>query len=205
MKIPEELKGKYDEIAPMVVSFCDEKLNDEYKSLCLRLLEKLCRKRPSPLLGGRTPTWAAGIVYAIGQANFIFDKTQELHLTATGISSFFGLAPNTAGTKASELRKMFRIDNFNPEWQLAEHIEDNPMIWMVQVNGLIVDIRNMPLELQQQAFEKGIIPYVPGNRIKIEVTDEEIRPVPEKQKSPEKKEKKKPRAAEEPGQKELLF
>jgi len=45
---------------------------------------------------------------------------------------------------------------------LPERIEDNPMIWMVKVNGLIVDVREMPLEIQQKAFEMGIIPYVPG-------------------------------------------
>jgi len=38
------------------------------------------------------------------------------------------------------------------------------MIWMVQVNGFFVDIRDMPLEVQEQAFEKGIIPYIPGEK-----------------------------------------
>jgi hypothetical protein len=57
---------------------------------------------------------------------------------------------------------MFKIDYFNTEWLLPELIKDNPGIWMVMVDGIIVDIRNMPLELQQQAFEQGVIPYVPG-------------------------------------------
>ena len=47
---------------------------------------------------------------------------------------------------------------------LPEHIDNNPMAWMVMVDGFIVDIRDMPLEIQQQAFEKGIIPYVPGEK-----------------------------------------
>ena len=162
MPIPENMRGKFEEIAPMITAFCNEKLNDEYKSLCLRLLEKLCRKRPSPLLGGRPNTWAAGIVYAIGANNFIFDKTQKIHLTAGEIASAFDISASTAGNKANEIRKMFKIDYFNPEWQLAERIADNPMIWMVQVNDFIVDIRNMPLDVQRQAFEKGIIPYIPG-------------------------------------------
>ena len=33
---------------------------------------------------------------------------------------------------------------------------------LVTINGLIVDIRDMPLEIQQQAFARGIIPYIPG-------------------------------------------
>ena len=164
MAIPKEMQGKYNEIAPMVVEFCDKKLNEEYKSLCLRLLEKLCRKRPSPLLGGRAHTWAAGIVYAIGSNNFIFDKSQEIHLTAKEMASEFGISATTAGNKAAEIRKMFNISYFNPEWQLAILIKDNPAIWMVMVDGLIVDIRDAPLELQRIAFEKGIIPYIPGEK-----------------------------------------
>ena len=203
MKIPKELQDKYDEIAPMIIRFCDEKLNDEYKSLCLRLLEKLCRKRPSPLFGGHSYTWAAGIVYAIGQNNFIFDKTQEPHLTAPELSSFFGISPSTAGNKASELRKMFRMDFFNPEWQLPERIADNPMIWMVMVNDLIVDIRDMPLEFQQKAFEMGLIPYVPGLRANTETAGEKDNEISEKRIIPEPKARKKPKAEENPGQTEL--
>ena len=164
MSIPKEMQGKYNEIAALIVEFCDKKLNDDYKSLCLRLLEKLCRKRQSPLLSGRVHTWAAGIVYAIGSNNFIFDKTQKIHMTAGELVAPFGVSSSTATSKAAEIKKMFRIDYFNTEWMLPEHLENNSMIWMVKVNGLIVDIRNMPQEIQEQAFEMGIIPYVPGER-----------------------------------------
>jgi hypothetical protein len=164
MPIPKEMQGKYDEIAALIIEFCDKKLNDDYKSLCLRLLEKLCRKRQSPLLSGRANTWAAGIVYAIGSNNFIFDKTQKIHMTATELTAPFGVSPSTVGNKAAEIKKMFKINFFNAEWMLPERIENNSMIWMVTVNGLIVDIRDMPLEIQEQAFEKGIIPYIPGER-----------------------------------------
>jgi hypothetical protein len=164
MKIPTNLQDKYDEIAPLLINFSNEKLNDDYKAICLRLLEKLCRKRPSPLLGGRAHTWAAGIIYAIGQANFIFDKTQKINMTAGEIASGFGISSSTAGNKAAELRKMFNIDYFNPEWILPELLDDNPVIWMVSIDGIIMDIRTMPLEIQRQAFKMGVIPYVPGEK-----------------------------------------
>ena len=168
MKIPKDMQGKYDEIAPMIIDFCDKKLNDGYKSLCLRLLEKLCRKRPSPLLGGRPHSWAAGIVYAIGQANFIFDKTQEINMTAGELASGFGISASTARNKATELEDMFDIGFFNHEWILPEMMEDNPAIWMIKLNGIIVDVRMMSLEIQQQAYDMGLIPYVPGEREPIE-------------------------------------
>jgi len=35
---------------------------------------------------------------------------------------------------------------------------------MVQVNGLIVDIRYLPVEMQEEAHRRGMIPHVPGER-----------------------------------------
>lgn len=162
--VPKAMQAKYDEIAPLIISFCDEKLDEHYKTLCLHLLEKLCRKRPSPLLGGRISTWAAGIVYAIGTNNFIFDKSQPIHFTAEELTAPFGLASSTVGNKAAELRKMFNMTYMNPEWMLPHLVRSNPAIWLVQLNGFIVDIRDMPLEIQQLAVEKGIIPFLPGDQ-----------------------------------------
>jgi hypothetical protein len=44
---------------------------------------------------------------------------------------------------------------------LTSRIEKNPLIWMLEVNGYMVDVRRMPLEVQQMAFDQGLIPYVP--------------------------------------------
>ncbi len=34
------------------------------------------------------------------------------------------------------------------------------------MNGFLVDLRNMPREVQQIAFDKGMIPYIPADREK---------------------------------------
>jgi hypothetical protein len=44
---------------------------------------------------------------------------------------------------------------------LPSRLEDNPLAWMVMVNGFIVDVRDMPREVQEEAFRKGLIPYLP--------------------------------------------
>jgi hypothetical protein len=48
-------------------------LTEEYASLGRELATALARKRPSPLLQGRAPTWASGITYTLGMVNFLFD------------------------------------------------------------------------------------------------------------------------------------
>ena len=35
------------------------------------------------------------------------------------------------------------------------------MAWMIQVNGLIVDARYVSREVQEEAFRRGMIPYLP--------------------------------------------
>jgi hypothetical protein len=35
---------------------------------------------------------------------------------------------------------------------------------MAEVNGMLVDLRHMPREVQVIAYEKGLIPYVPADR-----------------------------------------
>ena len=43
------------------------------------------------------------------------------------------------------------------------------MVWMVTLsNGMIADIRHLPREIQVEAFERGMIPYIPADKKKGE-------------------------------------
>jgi hypothetical protein len=35
---------------------------------------------------------------------------------------------------------------------------------MAEVNGMLVDLRHMPREVQEIAFQKGMIPYIPADQ-----------------------------------------
>jgi hypothetical protein len=47
---------------------------------------------------------------------------------------------------------------------LPSLVEKSPLVWMAEVNGLLVDLRNMPREVQEIAFEDGLIPWIPADR-----------------------------------------
>lgn len=162
MSVPKVMQAKYDELAAIIEPYCEEYLNQEYKEICIHVLEKLCRKRPSPLNSGRAMTWAAGIVYAVGQNNWIFDKSQKLHMTAEELVAPLGVAKSTAATKAAEIRKMLKIDHFNAEWVLPSDVEKNSALWYVSMDGLVIDARTLPIEVQIYCAERGLIPYVPA-------------------------------------------
>lgn len=85
-------------------------------------------------------------------------------MTANEIAEWFNLSKSTAGNKAAEINKLLDLSYFNTEFQLKKHVDENHMIWYLKVNGLIVDIRTMPRELQEEAFHKGLIPYIPIDR-----------------------------------------
>jgi len=116
--VPKAMSARYMEIADIIEDFCDEKLSAEYKDICLRALQKLCRKRLSPLASGKARTWACGITYAIGSNNFIFDKSQPIHMKSSEIAGWFGLSASTAGNKANEVSKLLNLSYFNTEFLL---------------------------------------------------------------------------------------
>jgi hypothetical protein len=71
---------------------------------------------------------------------------------------------STMQSKSKQIRDLLNISQLEPDWTLPSRMDDNPMAWMIQVNGLIVDARHMPYEIQAEAWLKGLIPYMPGSR-----------------------------------------
>jgi hypothetical protein len=148
-------------IVGMIDQFCRENLNEEYADLCRRLTEKLARKRPTPLVGGKPNTWACGIVRTIGWVNFLDDRSQKPHMKLTAIDKAFGVGESTGQGKSMLIRKMLKIRPMDPAWSLRSRMDQNPMAWMIQVNGFLVDARFLKREIQEEALRKGLIPYIP--------------------------------------------
>jgi hypothetical protein len=59
---------------------------------------------------------------------------------------------------------MLKIGLMDPQWTLPSRMEHNPMAWTVSVNGFIVDARSLPRPLQEEAYRKGLIPYLPDEK-----------------------------------------
>jgi hypothetical protein len=141
--------------------FCAQHLDAEYAALCRKLVAELARKRPSPLLRGDFRIWAGAVIYSIGSVNFLFDKTQRPHLTVDQLSQRLGLSKSTLAAKAKRIQDLLRIVPFEPRYCRRALLADNPLAWMISVNGLLVDTRTMPLEIQMEARRRGLIPDLP--------------------------------------------
>jgi Domain of unknown function (DUF6398) len=161
-QVPGEMQARFDDITRLTDTFSQAYLNDEYATICRQLTATLCRKRPSPLSQGKVATWACGIIHAIGTVNFLFDSSEKPYVPASQIASYFGLSSSTMQAKSKHIRDLLNMYQMDPNWTMPSKIDDNLMAWMIQVNGLIIDARHAPREIQEEAFRKGLIPYIPA-------------------------------------------
>ena len=68
---------------------------------------------------------------------------------------------------------LLKIRPLDPEWSLRSRIKDNPMAWMVKVNGFILDARFLKREIQEDLHRKGIIPFIPEKRPGLPADDDQ--------------------------------
>ena len=162
--VPQQMQPIYDEITRLTDAVCCDHIDEEFAMLCRKLAAALARKRPSPLARGKKEVWACAVMYALGQVNFLFDRSQTPNMTPGELCAMFGVSQSTAGNKAKQIRDMFDMWYFDAQWSRPSKMDENPMVWMVKVNGFIVDVRTLPREVQEEAYRKGLIPYLPGQR-----------------------------------------
>ena len=126
----------------------------------------------TPSLGSVPRPWQAGspllgpaeLFRAIGRVNFLGDPSQTPHLKPTAIDETFGVSQATGQAKSKAILNLLKIHQLDPEWTLPSRLDDNPLVWMLSVNGFLMDIRDAPREAQEVAFEQGLIPYIPADR-----------------------------------------
>jgi len=152
------------EIKELVVSFCEEYLNEEMKVYILRLCDTLGRKRKISITRGKKEIWAASIIYVIARLNFLFDTENELFLSADTICDFFGVKKSTIGNKATQIEKACNLgigaEGFcNPEISDALTFVELP-------NGLIIPKSMLPKsevvvefadEKEEEEFQKYMV------------------------------------------------
>ncbi len=126
LRVPVKSKTVFEAVASRTDAVCNQHLNAEYADLCRTLAGAFARKRPSPILQGDPNTWACAILYALGRVNFLFDKTQDPHLTAGELCSLFGVSQSSVSTKASKIMKMMGMYPLDPRWCLPSLVPDNP-------------------------------------------------------------------------------
>lgn len=163
--VTEKAQAQHKAVKELMLSVCTEHLNTEYYDMSLKLLDMFLFQYPDRLERGQAKSWASAIVYTIGRVNFLFDPSHTPHLTAGELCSKFNISQGTASSKSTELFRLFDMMQFDPDWTLPSMIDNNPFIWMMMTDdGMIADIRTAPRDVQVQAYELGMIPYIPADK-----------------------------------------
>ena len=85
-------------------------------------------------------------------------------MRATELCAGFGVSQSTGSAKAKVVRDALGMGQMDPQWYRPSKMEDNPLAWMIMVDGFVVDVRRMSRTVQEIAYEKGLIPYIPGEK-----------------------------------------
>ena len=165
--VPRHYRDRFINLVTLTDAFCDEHLNAEYRELCRDMAAAVCQNG-SPVLKGKAESWAAGIVYALGRVNCLTDPEQSPHMKSEQIAEAFGISVSTMQAKSRIINEALELMPFHPHWTLPSRLDDNPLVWMIELNGFIVDIRDAPRETQAAAYEAGLIPYIPADRDTVE-------------------------------------
>src|SRR5918999_3008009 len=115
LRIPVALRDRAQQIIDVTDATCQEHLDDEYGCLARELVARLARKRPWPLVRGDVRIWAAGVIYALGQVNFLFDRTQTPHMTADRLAEALGVVKTTMANKAGLINRALGIRSYEPK------------------------------------------------------------------------------------------
>jgi hypothetical protein len=146
----ELIKQKKEALIEMTDGFADRYLDEDYKMLCRKLIDKMSRKRQVPFLSGRLEIWAAAVIYALGQINFLFDKNFEPYVSATDLCNYLGTSQSTTSQKAKIIRDMFKMRYFDEEFSTERMQKENPLNEFVMIDGLIVPVSTVMKVLDEK-------------------------------------------------------
>ncbi|HEV7280273.1 MAG TPA: DUF6398 domain-containing protein [Pirellulaceae bacterium] len=158
-----DCRERFTEIVELIDAFCGRHLNDEYRYICRKMAGAICVEG-SPVLKGKPASWACGVTYAAGRINFLHDPAQKPHMNPDDVAKGYGVSSATMYAKGRIVWDGLDLMPFHPSFTVASLAERNLLIWMLTVNGRLMDIRDAPRDAQVVAYERGLIPYIPADR-----------------------------------------
>jgi hypothetical protein len=92
-------------------------------------------------------------------------EDEAVWLTQEHMAQRFGIGKSTATAKTKNVRDALNSTPLDPRLTLPSKLHDNPLVWIVLVDGFMVDIRKAPLEVQKEACRLSQISFVPAGKV----------------------------------------
>lgn len=120
--LPNSIVEKYEEIAEKIRIFSNKYLNEQYEKICIKVLYDLGMNHEEILKKGKSSSWAAGVVHAIGTVNNLFDVKEEPYIKALDLYKEFEVSNSTGSAKSKEIRNLLNISKDNEMWLIKSKI-----------------------------------------------------------------------------------
>jgi Domain of unknown function (DUF6398) len=108
-RIRADKRERFREVAMMLEQFGQTHLDPELTAFGQELWRRVCRRQTMDCRRGKPAVWAATVVHVIARMNFLFDRSQPVHLTFDTICGWFQASKTTVGSKATELERALRL------------------------------------------------------------------------------------------------
>lgn len=108
-RIPAEKRERFREVATLLEQFGQTHLDAELTGFAQELWRRLCRRQTTDCRRGKPAIWAASVVHVIARMNFLFDRSQPVHLTFDTICGWFQANKTTVGSRATEIERTLRL------------------------------------------------------------------------------------------------
>lgn len=157
--VPEEFHERFREIVSLTDQFCDRYLTNEFKELSREMAVEICDEG-LPVTRGKPTSWASGIIYSLGRVNFVTDRTTQPHVSSAKMARAFAVSESTMMNKARTIRRRLDFDLMDRDWCVPSLLADNPLAWIIEINGFMIDARDLPRDAQETLYENGRIPFI---------------------------------------------
>ena len=144
-----EKQARFGEVATSLANFGAAHLDPELTGFTLELWKRVCRLKRVDCRRGDPNVWAASVILAVARMNFLFDRSQPVHLTLDTICDCFQVKKTTVGGKASEIEKTLRLrQHSEPGLCRSKFVESFTNVQLS--NGMVVSL--------ETARKMGLLP-----------------------------------------------
>ena len=161
-RVPKAMEPIFQAVTTITDEFCRVHLDGHYAELARKATATLARKTPSPLAKGNPKSWAGGILYALAKVNHLGGGEGHPFASLGEMCDLLGIGRSTGVAKGGEIIAALKMRPLECEWLHPDVLADDPRAWLLDVGGMVVDARQLPVDMQQQAFRLGLIPFVPS-------------------------------------------
>lgn len=161
-RVPKAMEPIFLAVTTITDEFCLAHLDGQYAALARKATATLARKASSPLAKGNVKSWAGGILYALAKVNHLGGGEGQPFSSLGEMCDLLGIGRSTGTAKGGEVIAALKIRPFDTTWLHPDVLANDPRAWFLDVGGMVVDARQLPPDMQQQAFRLGLIPFVPS-------------------------------------------